>query len=77
MPYDTEEVIRGVAKSKNVPFTKYEAVAFLNSYLQYVNGEMTRSEAIADCSGKLRQMAVSSGQRLMIHIDLEVALLPK
>ena len=61
MPYDTEEVIRGVAKSKNVPFTKYEAVVLLNSYLQYVNGEMTRSEAIADCSGKLRQMAVSSG----------------
>jgi hypothetical protein len=48
-------------KEKKIPFTEHEAVLLLSYYLKTVDGVCSRSDAIDECSAKLRQMAINKG----------------
>lgn len=46
--------------AKQIPFTKYEAALLLDSYLKVLSGELSRMDAIKNCSRMLRAMAINS-----------------
>ena len=43
-----------------IPFSEHEAVVLLDYYLKSLSGELTRQEAIRECSKMLRNMAIDS-----------------
>ena len=47
-----------------VPFSEQEAVVLLDAYLKSLSGELTRQEAIKECSELLRRMAINSGNEI-------------
>lgn len=47
--------------AKSPPFTVFEAVLLLEYYLKVVSGELSRKEAIIDCSNSLRCYATKNG----------------
>ena len=51
--------------AKQVVFTKQEAALLLDAYLKVMSGELSRKDAVKECSRMLRLMAVNSG----IEID--------
>lgn len=47
-----------------IPFSEYEAVVLLDYYLKSLSGELTRQEAIRECSKMLRNMAIDEGKEI-------------
>lgn len=47
--------------ARHVPFTQYEAVLLLDAYLQTISCNVSRKDAIANCSADLRRMAKING----------------
>lgn len=50
--------------AKQIPFTKYEAALLLESYLKVLSGELSRMDAIKNCSRMLRAMAINLGIKI-------------
>ena len=50
--------------ARQVAFTKYEAVLLLDAYLKVLSGELSRMDAVKECSRMLRLMAVNSGMEI-------------
>ena len=50
--------------ARQAPFTEYEAAMLLDAYLQTVSGGVSRRDAVKDCSGALRRMAVNKGMEI-------------
>lgn len=50
--------------SNRVPFTEYEAALLLNAYLRVLAGNISRKQAVTECSKALRQMAVNNGDEI-------------
>lgn len=51
--------------ARQAPFTQHEAVLLLDAFLQTVSGDVSRKDAISNCSDGLRRMAKAKG----IEID--------
>ena len=47
-----------------VPFSEHEAVVLLDYYLKSLSGELTRQEAIKECSEMLREIAINKGKEI-------------
>lgn len=47
-----------------IPFSEYEAVVLLDYYLKSLSGELSRQEAIKECSKTLRDMAIDEGKEI-------------
>ena len=51
--------------ARQAPFTQHEAVLLLDAFLQTASGDVSRKDAISNCSDGLRRMAKAKG----IEID--------
>ena len=47
--------------ARQAPFTEYEAVLLLDAYLRTVSGDVSRRDAVKNCSDALRRMAINKG----------------
>lgn len=50
--------------ARQAPFTEYEAVLLLDAYLRTVSGDVSRRDAVKDCSDALRRMAINKGMEI-------------